>query len=56
MHGWEREARGARGRAAVPGDTVLSCLVAVLLTLPLWGFFLCWQQKGGLKTGIIIPT
>ena len=47
MSGWEREARGARGWAAVPGDTVPSCLVAVLLTMPSRGFFLCWQWEGG---------
>lgn len=43
----------------VPEDTVSSCLVAVLLTMPLQGFFPCWQQGDddtGLKTGTIIPT
>lgn len=58
MHGWEREAHraGARDWAAVPGDMVPSCLVAVLLVVSLRGFFPSWQQRGELKSGIIIPT
>lgn len=58
MCGWKREAHGARGLAAVPGDTVPFCLVAMLLMVVPQGFFLCWQQRGGLMRGIIIiiPT
>lgn len=37
---------GGRGKPMVPGDTVPSCLVAVLLMVELQGFFLCWQQRG----------